>query len=714
MEKNVTEKGKFLGFYFIGYFVFIISIVLITFLENPYISSFALIAFFIIPGLFLTASIKPTKIRYNPIELMLISFGVSLILIIMITYFLILMDKFKFINVIYIILTTTSLIWLIIRYKILKNNCNQNNFDNSFTKKIYFFIKEEKESFIILILIIIFFFLCFFLKQYNIFRFPDEYFYLWASDQAILRNLMYRGYIFMDFNVIISSQNKLGFILILSFYYTLVGTTVGIIPHILSIFFYSLLIPTTYLVGSLHNKKTGIIAAIFIASNPLVWFWSNHIYPDIPYTVITTAFFYFFFNSFKKRGKISFKYLIPTIIFGFASYTQQPKIIFVWAIPFAVYFLSTLTRKEKNSKFLTSIIILSIIGFILTSILLIFIAPWFFEYDLKNILESLFSIYKFNLQDWIDFLSQGGTLWDIIGFPYNFSHTIIILFIVGTVVFIKTHSKRAIFVFIFSVLFTIFFHSTQFSYYDARFSLIIYPLLMAFAAIAFSKKLGYYSLFLIPFLFLIFPLIPLNEPGSAISPPIGNLVGLISRIIGLLLIIYKIYEGVMSKHIKITSNFIKKFKNPSFFLLIITTSSLFIGNVLSTNEDYWRNETISPEDVGLPQAGEWIMKNVPMNSIIITNCRPVILNYYTNNSFNSEAILNTNFREGWIFMPKDEEDLNKTIRESNYDYLIVFTHEIVAEIWRRPYFKDYIIKDNIFTVYKPLANKPILVYNCNL
>jgi len=47
MEKNLEEKEKFLGFYFIGYFVFIISIVLITFLENPYISSFVLLAFFL-------------------------------------------------------------------------------------------------------------------------------------------------------------------------------------------------------------------------------------------------------------------------------------------------------------------------------------------------------------------------------------------------------------------------------------------------------------------------------------------------------------------------------------------------------------------------------------------------------------------------------------------------------------------------------------------
>ncbi|KKM91266.1 hypothetical protein LCGC14_1230300, partial [marine sediment metagenome] len=56
MGKNIIEKEKFLGFYYIGYFVFIILIVLITFFENPYIISFALIAFFFIPGSLLIAS----------------------------------------------------------------------------------------------------------------------------------------------------------------------------------------------------------------------------------------------------------------------------------------------------------------------------------------------------------------------------------------------------------------------------------------------------------------------------------------------------------------------------------------------------------------------------------------------------------------------------------------------------------------------------------
>ncbi len=713
MEKNIIEKEKFLGFYYIGYFVFIISIVLITFFENPYIISFALIAFFFIPGSLLIASIKPTKIRFNPIELMLISFGLSLILIVIITYFLILIGIFIFIYIVYIFLTTTSLIWLIIRYKILRNNSNQKNFDNSFRQKISFLIKEEKELFIILILTIFFFFFCFFLKQYDMFRFPDEYFYLSYSNQDLIQFFYYRQYRIIDFHFIISSVRKLGFFLELSFYFTLAGTTYGVVPHVLLMMFYSLLIPVTYLIGAEYNKKTGIIAALFIVSNPLVWFWSSRVMPDISYTVISTSFFYFFYKSFKKRGKISSKYLVPTMLFGFLAYTQQPKIIFFWAVPFAVYFLSSLTKKNKHYKKIILIIILSIICLIFFIILLTFIAPWFFEFDVKNMLESLLSIFKFSLQDWIYFFSEGGTFWDIIGFPYYFSHAVIILLIVGAVVFIKTRPKRESFLFIFSILFTLYFHSTHFYWYDARFSLIIYPLLMVFAAIAFSKNLGYTSLFLIAFLFLLFPFNPLDEPGTVlISPPIGILIGTLSRIIGLLLIIYMIYEGIKSKSTKIKTKFNKKFRKiTSIFVLIsILSSSIYIGNFMSTNENYPFTQT--PEELGLPQAGEWILMNIPRNSIIITNARAQILNYFSDYSFNTKDLKRDGF--GWIITPKAEE-LSSMIEQGNFDYMVIFSAPVVAELGKRQYFRDYINRAKKFTVYKynNYTGEPILINECN-
>ncbi|KKN16849.1 hypothetical protein LCGC14_0971840, partial [marine sediment metagenome] len=542
---------------------------------------------------------------------------------------------------------------------------------------------------------------------------PDEYSYLSYSNQDLIQNFYYREYRVIDFHIIISSFKKLGFFLELSFYYTLAGTTSGIVPHVLSMTFYSLLIPVTYLIGTIHNKKTGIIAALFIVSNPLVWFWSSRVMPDIPYAVITMAFFYFFYKSFQKREKISFKYLTPTFIFGFVSYTIEPKIIFFFAIPFAVYFLSSLTRKNKYYKIILLTIILSIISFIFFIVLLTFIAPWFFEFSVKSMLESLLSIFKFSLQDWIDFFSEGGTFWNIIGFPYYFSHAIVILLIVGAAVFMKTRPKRESFLFIFSILFTLYFHSTQFYYYDARFSLIIYPLLMVFAAIAFSKNLGYSSLFLIAFLFFLFPFNPLDEPGAIlISPPIGNLVGTLSRIIGLLLIIYKIYEGIMSKRTKITLKFIKKFRNitSTFFLISILSSSIYIGNFISTNEQY--PFTLTPEELGLPQAGEWILKNIPKDSIIITNARAQTLNYFTDHSFNTEDLKRDGF--GWIKTPKAEE-FSEIIEQGNYDYMVIFSAPVVAELGKRLHFRDYINRAKRFTVYKHYnyTGEPVLINDCN-
>jgi hypothetical protein len=233
---------------------------------------------------------------------------------------------------------------------------------------------------------------------------------------------------------------------------------------------------------------------------------------------------------------------------------------------------------------------------------------------------------------------------------------------------------------------------------------------MVFAAIAFSKNIGYYSLFLIAFLFLIFPISPLSDPGSGISPPIGIVEGTLSKIIGLLLIIYKIYEGVMSRSIKTIPKFIKKYRNitSTFLLISLLSSSIYIGNFISNQYPY----TLTPKRVGYPQAGEWIIMNIPNNSNIITNARANILNYFLDYSHNTGDLRRDGF--GWIKTP-NAEYFSKLIEKGKYDYMVIFSHAAVAEVWKRPHFRNYIIKDNLFTVYKYHndAPEPVLINDCN-
>ena len=44
--------------------------------------------------------------------------------------------------------------------------------------------------------------------------------------------------------------------------------------------------------------------------------------------------------------------------------------------------------------------------------------------------------------------------------------------------------------------------------------------------------------------------------------------------------------------------------------------------------------------------------------------------------------------------------------------MIVFTDNYLAELWRRPYFEEYTIKANVFTVYKPIDGNPVPIFAC--
>lgn len=710
---NGEKFSYFKSLEFFLYDVFLLALITISLVDIPWLRSCVCIVFFYIPGYLLLKSIQTNNV-YNPIESIIISFGLSFFIIIIITFISIKFDFLSFIIFVYFILTTFLLVIVILRK--IKTDFSMLSQTNSFKsplKTFFSFFREDKESLIIVFITMLFFFLGFFLRPFSVVRFPDEYYYLWASDINILTNLSYRIFPYMDIHLLISSTQKLGFILTLSFYFNLAGTTTGLAPHIISLLFYSMLLPVTYLIGSLHNKKTGYIATLFIACNPMIWLWNNRIMPDILYTVITISCFYFFYKSLKERGNIKWNYFVPAIIFGLLSYTQQPKMLFTWGIPFLIYFLSTAKSGKKSNRIIIFLIIIALILFLFLLIIILFFAPWFFQYDFPEILGNIFSIFHFNSQDWINFLSPGGTLWNNFAYPYYYSHAIILLVIIGTLCFAFKHTGREyIFVFL-SIGMTLLLHATQFSMYDARFSFLIYPIFMVLAAIGFTTDLRLYSLLLVPFFYFLFPIFPLIEPGTKYFPQVLDLPRIISRLVAMAIIAYKILGGVQRfkklswKRSKLLSKF-QFGKLVSVITIILVISSSFqIGTSIVTDDRYLYNDSINPEDVGIPQAGNWLIINAPTNSVIITNVRAHILSYYSNFKFdieNNDWIIN---REGVgkIITPLSEAELTEYIETRNFDYLVVFTKPVVGEPWKRPYFLSYIVDDTLVTIYEFLGDE---------
>ena len=711
MDKKKLQNFISIEFYVFAFFL--LAVLIINLVSNLLLRSFAVIVFFFIPGYLLLKSIKSNN-PYNPIESIVYSFGLSLFLIIIIMYVLI---KFNFIDLIlfiYLILTTFLFVIVILK-KIMISSFEFSNltYSKSPLQILLSLWRKDKFTLIIGFFMILFFFLAFFLRNFNILRFPDEYYYLWASDRDILPNLSYRDFNFMEFHYIISSWLKLGFILTLSFYFNLVGTTAGIAPHILPLFYYSMLFPVTYLIGSLHNKKTGLIAALFIVCNPIIWFWNNRIMPDILYTVIVAACFYFFYKSLKKRGLIEWKYFVPAVIFALLSYTQQPKLIFTWGIPFLFYFLTTIKRRSTNNRRIFILILLFIVFLFSFLMIIFFFNPWLFQYDFSLLLKNLFSIFYFSFQDWIEFLSPGGTIWFCFSYPYYYSYAIIIMAILGSFCFAFKHTKRENILFFLSIGMTFYLHSTSYSEWGARFSFLIFPMLMVLAAIGFTTNIGRYSAFLIPILFFLFPLLFINEPGISQFPQIMDLPVIISKLVAISVIGYKVLEGfgpnlqrLSLKSFQILNNL--KFRKliSAIMIFLVVSSSLRIGNSIVTNDKYWRNDYRTPEDFGLPQVGNWLITNVPTNSVVITNARAHILNYYTDFRFDIHSDdLRLNRQDvGTIITPSSEIEFLELIETRSFDYLVVFTESVIGEHWKRPYFYPFIVEGSLFTIYELVEN----------
>ena len=118
--------------------------------------------------------------------------------------------------------------------------------------------------------------------------------------------------------------------------------------QVLSALFYAMLILGTFLLGSLRNKKTGIIAALFVAFNPMIFLFSDHIMTDIPVAALATFSMYFFIKSYGKET-INKKALLIAIIFSGLTLFTKPTGLFILPL-ISIYALNKqISQKCKAS-----------------------------------------------------------------------------------------------------------------------------------------------------------------------------------------------------------------------------------------------------------------------------------------------------------------------------------------------------------------------------
>lgn len=712
---HINFKDSPLRLPFLPYLLFLVFIISVLIFNVDFficLRPFALLSFFFVPG-YMLLIIFPSQNNFSSVESILLSFGSSLAVIISITYLSFLLNNFDAVVIIITIITTLFFILFLFKNRESVTKLFSNLTWRKINQKIDLFcdlrfvLNLDKYTIAIILISFLFFSLAYFIKLPTTFRMPDEYYYLWSSNYEILTHLQYRDLPYLELHPIYSSWLKLGYILILSFSFG-VSSSFGLTPHLLFLLFYSILIIATYLIGSLHNKKTGLLAALFIGSNPIIWFWNSRIMPDILFASLAIVSFYFFYKAFNLKEKTRLYYFVLSLFFAFITYTIEPKLIFVWGFSFIIYFL---TGSNKKHFLLRTLLICGSFGLLIAYVC--FFAPWFFSYDFPKIIGNLFSVFSFSLTDWVSFFSPQGVTWYTWGYPYYYSHAMLFLFLVGSICFILKHTKRESFLFLSSIFFCLFFHATAYSNQGPRFSFLIFPLLMSLAAIGFSTNLKRYSLILPICIFFLFPIFPINEPGIGTFLPVTDSFVILSRFVAILLIIYKIVEGISPdimafyrRHLKKSQFLIITKYTESILLVIIVLSTLSTGISITTNSEWFRNDYVTPDSVGLPQAGSWLTENISVNSTIITNVRPQILSYYSNYQFDiqdSNWVINRD-GIGKIITPLQAK-FTELLNSNDFNYLVVFSESVVGEHWRRSHFMEYLDNNTLFTIYETLREE---------
>ncbi len=171
---------------------------------------------------------------------------------------------------------------------------------------------------------------------------------LWL-DEAISANVAKMPMLEIVKNFSINDFHPPLYYLFLNFWTKIFGSNV-VLLRLSSVLFSLITIYFVYLIGvQIKNKKIGILAALFLAINPLFVYFSQELRMYAMATMWLTIGFYFFVKIKEKKNKIS-DLIIFNLMMALAFGTFYGSIFLI--ATFAIYFL---IKKEWKLFFLTNI-----------------------------------------------------------------------------------------------------------------------------------------------------------------------------------------------------------------------------------------------------------------------------------------------------------------------------------------------------------------------
>jgi len=271
----------------------------------------------------------------------------------------------------------------------------------------------------------------------------------------------------------------------------------------------------TYLLGKeLFNKKIGIIASIFIATNWVFMFYTFRLLTDIPSAFLGTLCFFLFIKYDKTKKP---NYLYAMVVFGVLSFLVRYLSVLV-LISILIYLLITRGYKLFLDK---KMYLALVIG-------LLILSPLFY-FNLQrdgDIFPALSSYHGENAS-----ASTNPFAWDTITFhlPLFFKVPITIVFIIGILISMQiflyldiilkqeVKSKNNLLFLLITIFVPLIYIVFGIRAIDARYFIVFAPVLFvlcAFSTETIIKNISYYTNFkkIYPFLLILFIILLIYSP----------------------------------------------------------------------------------------------------------------------------------------------------------------------------------------------------------
>jgi 4-amino-4-deoxy-L-arabinose transferase-like glycosyltransferase len=570
------------------------------------------------------------------------------------------------------------------------------------SKKIRFIPKMPSRTFVVLAVLLVFCFLMVSFRPVDFIRTPDDYKNVFWAKNMMTNNIVAPGGLGINGSDYSSEiwpwVQRIAYGLSLVYFFKM-GDYSLLTGQILSALFYSILILASFLIGSLRNKKTGLIVAILVAFNPLIFLFSDHIMTDIPAAAIGILALYFFIRSYESN-RINRRFLLFALIFAGISVLTKGTALFLypfvsayalWGQPFKI------RKIELIGRLLPIIVFAS--SFMTDALRIVFTG---IPSNSWKIFVDPLKIFTWSFSDWTKYLTSsplGG--YGTFIFPYLYTFPVALLVLMGCL-YMVTKERGKLNILFFATLMFVLWEFTTSPALTAfvRHVFIVFPIIMYFAAIGIQSRR--YSIVAIPF-FLLLLLVP--EQGyvpyvqNSILPEgfrtIMKFMGV--TVVGLILLAdfplkkqnRKLILGFMNTARRRTLTISLRHLSVIAIICITISASFYSGIFYLQNAPLEVNEKITVESAGIKQAVIWVDSNIPQYSRIATNNFyefPFYLTYLSSKNYTLVYLPGAR-----TSLSSADEGLNAFLNltsSQRVDYLIIFT--FLSYMHWYPYLGNYI------------------------